>query len=81
MAEKIHVVATFDGQTNVLAGMRHSVSWVKVDEEDAQRALTKPLPPVLYVHVDDVLKRLDEISLEEAKDVIRRLCDELMEKP
>jgi hypothetical protein len=35
------------------------------------------LPPVTHVYVGNTLKRLDQITLEEAKLVIQRLVDEL----
>jgi hypothetical protein len=35
----LHVLATFDSQEALLAGMRRAVSWVKISEADAVIAL------------------------------------------
>lgn len=82
-----HVLATFDDHGLLLDGVVNATSWVIIDEEAALRALNKPLelPPVSHVHVtvDGVttIKRLNDITLEQAREVIRRLCDELLERP
>lgn len=80
-SREYHVLATFDDHDLLLDGVVNATSWLIIDGEAALRALHKPMPPVSHVHVGDTLKRLDEINLEEAKDVIRRLCDELLEQP
>lgn len=66
-------MAEFSSQEDTLAAMRRSQSWVKVPEEAAMRAL---LPALTHVHLDGTLKRLDQITLPEALDVIRQLADE-----
>ncbi len=71
----IHVLATFDTHEDLLAAARRTRSWLRLTDEAVHRAL---LPPLSHVIVRSILKRLDDptLTLDEARDVIRRLADE-----
>lgn len=71
----ISVLATFTTHDAVLDAVSAPacVSWLIIDAEAAHRAL---LPALTHVQLQTTLKRLDEITLAEARDVIRKLADE-----
>ena len=44
MSERLHVIASFDSQEELLEGMRWSVGWVRVDEPELLALLSRKEP-------------------------------------
>ena len=45
MGERLHVIASFDTQEELLEGMRWSVGWVRVDEPELIALLSRERAP------------------------------------
>jgi hypothetical protein len=52
--------------------MRRSISWIKLDDEAAHRAL---LPTLTHLMIDNTLKRLDDLGHADLVTFVRQLVD------